>query len=247
MSIDTSSWTQEDVRGFHDVLSDWVGDWQGIPVSLGEDMPLTLTPNHPMREFFAPPVARVCSVDDVREDERIVNTWWCRKRQANVLVIDQGGRRSALLEYRSADRSMDRLTYWVRTIGACDAWGLEAEQRARETLRAMLSDHQWRQYDLCGSFLESSPRSGLTYVFRRLRPTIALSPRTPWFYKRQDDHMRCLAVLCMHPIGYYQGTWAGCMVPSDDVIAHLSWMRGDEAGYWKNANQHDPESPEAGL
>ena len=33
----------------------------------------------------------------------------------------------------------------------------------------------------------------------------------------------------------------------DDVIAHLTLMRADEAGYWKAANQHQPSSPEAGL
>jgi hypothetical protein len=37
------------------------------------------------------------------------------------------------------------------------------------------------------------------------------------------------------------------MTPTDDVIAHLLLMRGDEAEYWGQANQHRPESPEAGL
>lgn len=243
--IDTSKWTQRDVRTFYDFLSDWTGDWQGIPVSLGDDLPLTLTPGHPLRDVLTPPPSALATVDNV-EDGQVINMWWSRQRQANVFVVNRGGVYSALLEPLSPDRSMDRLDYWVRTIGACDAWGLEAEHRARATLRAMLSERQWHHYDLCGSFLETSPRSGLTYVFRRLRPTIALSPRQPWF-RRGADTMRCLAVLCMHPIGYYQATWAGCMVPSDDIIAHVAWMRGDEAGYWKHANQHDLATPEAGL
>ncbi len=142
---------------------------------------------------------------------------------------------------------MDRLTFWVRTIGACDAWELESEYRARETLRAMLSDRQWMHYEMTGSFFESSPRSGLTYVVRRLRPTIALSPRGPNGDGDADTNMRCLAVLCLHPIGFYSETWAGCMVPSDDVIATLCWIRGDEAGLWKHANQHRPSSAQAGL
>lgn len=138
---------------------------------------------------------------------------------------------------------MDRLDLWLKTMGACDAWDLDAEHRARDTLRAMLTERQWMHYDMCGSFFETSPRSRLTYVFRRLRPTIALS------FRGRDgrEWVRCLAVLCLHPIGYYARSWAGCMVPSDDVIAHLSWMRGDEAGFWRQANQHDPASPEAGL
>lgn len=246
MTIDTSNWTQEDVRDFHDVLSEWSQDWQGVPVSLGPDMPVTVTPSHPLYEFFRGETERTCTVHDVREDERIVNSWWSRKRQANVYVIDRGGKRSAFIDYVSPDRSMDRLNFWMRTIGACDAWHLDAEMRARDTLRAMLTPRQWGHYEFTGSFIESSPRSGLTYIFRRLRPTVVLSPRWPWF-RRQPDVMRVLAALCLHPIGYYSQTWAGCMVPSDDVIAHLAWMRGDEAGFWRHANQHDLSSPEAGL
>lgn len=34
------------------------------------------------------------------------------------------------------------------------------------------------------------------------------------------------------------------MVPTDDIIAHLIMMRGDERSYWSKANQH---APEAGL
>jgi hypothetical protein len=37
------------------------------------------------------------------------------------------------------------------------------------------------------------------------------------------------------------------MVPTDDVIAHLLFMRGDEAGYWGQANHHSASAPEAGL
>lgn len=242
--LDTSKWTHETVREFTDFLSEWTEDWQGVPVVLGEDMPITVAPGHPMREFFQPKAVRSCSVDDVRDDERIVNSWFCRARNVTVYVVDQGGKRSALTLPHAPDRSMERLTFWIRTIGACDAWHLKAELAARDTLRAMLTDRQWRHYELSGSFFETSKRSGLTYVFRRLRPTIALTPRG----RRPDnDQMRCLAVLCLHPIGYYQETWAGCMVPSDDVMAHLVWMRGDEAGFWRHANQHDPASPEAGL
>lgn len=140
---------------------------------------------------------------------------------------------------------MDRLKMWLLTMGASDAWDEGAEHRARDTLREMLSERQWRHYDLTGSFLETSPRSRLTYVFRRLRPTLAMSPRPR--PGSLNDSMNCIAVLCMHPIGYYAQTWAGCMVPTDDVIAHLSWMRGDEAGFWAQANQHDAWAPEAGL
>ena len=59
--------------------------------------------------------------------------------------------------------------------------------------------------------------------------------------------MKILACLCMHPIAYYAGSWAGAMCPTDDVIAHLSLMRADEHMFWKRSNQHPPYRPEAGL
>jgi hypothetical protein len=109
----------------------------------------------------------------------------------------------------------------------------------------MISEHQWRMYELTGSFVEYSKRSRLYYIFRKGRPTIVMTERVKEGWK--SDRLHMLAVLCLHPIGYYAGTWAGCMTPTDDVIAHLLLMRGDEAEYWGQANQHRPESPEAGL
>jgi len=111
-------------------------------------------------------------------------------------------------------------------------------------LAGLLTDHQMCQYFLTGSFLETSKRSRVSYMFRRLRPTVAMTPRGQ---DASRDVMRCLAVLCLHPIGYYEGTWAGAMTPTDDVIAHLLLMRGDEPGFWRQANQHAPWTPEAGL
>ena len=249
-----SEMTHEELRSKFDRVSDYLQDWQGVPVLLGEDLPVVVHDRHPLRDFYkelkeeaGEEVGIVFggpSFDD-EDDEVLRNHWYSRVRNAEVYVFQRRGKFFAVTVPRAPDLSMDRLTYWLTTIGASDAWDLEAEYRARELLRSMLSERQWRHYDLTGCFFETSPRSQLTYVFRRLRPTIALSPR----HKpgSLDDNMRCIAVLCAHPIGYYQQSWGGCMVPSDDVIAHLTWMRGDEAGYWKIANQHEPWRPEAGL
>lgn len=241
--IDTTYWKQSDVRAWCDLLSEDLGEWQGIPVPLGDDMPLVVQRDHPMYNFYRQAESVVVE-SDKDDDEKIVNHWFSRQRQCDVYVVDRGGRRSAVTIPISPDRSMERLTYWITTMGACDAWDLDAEYRAQDTLRAMLSERQWMHYEMTGSFFETSPRSKLTYIFRRLRPTLALSPRNK---RPDDDHMRCVAVLCLHPIGYYANSWAGCMVPSDDVIAHLSWVRGDEAGFWKHANQHVASSAQAGL
>lgn len=248
----TDTWTQADVRAFFDRISENIEEWQGLPVMLGPDQPLVLAQGHPLRKLYAElhqaemvDVDLIVSSKPIPDDEEIVNSWFCRARQVQVYVARSKGRYYAIPVPRSPDRSMDRLALWLQTIGAADAWDLEAEQRARDTLRGMLTARQWMHYDLTGSFLETSPRSRLTYLFRRLRPTVALSPRQK--DGRDDGEMRCLAVLCMHPIGYYARSWGGAMVPSDDVIAHLAWMRGDEAGYWRQANQHAAASPEAGL
>jgi len=58
---------------------------------------------------------------------------------------------------------------------------------------------------------------------------------------------RVLAALCMHPIAYYEDSWAGGMPPTDDVIAHLMLMCGDEPMYWRRSNQHPSWRPEAGI
>lgn len=260
--------TFDEWRRYLTHASEHVEDWQGIPVPVN-GQPLRLHDRHPMADLFKwiderdlftaelrreaeererehPTVVLKCYGEDVREDERPINEWFCWRLNVTVGIVDRGGKRRHYKVPRAPDGSMDRLNLWLQTIGASDAWEESAERTAREKLRRMISERQWRHYDLTGAFIESSPRSGLFYVFRRLRPTIVLTANSPW-WKRPSGGLRCLAVLCMHPIGYYDRSWAGCMTPSDDVIAHLEMMRGDEAYYWRCANQHKPSDPEAGL
>lgn len=45
----------------------------------------------------------------------------------------------------------------------------------------------------------------------------------------------------------YRNTMCGAMCPTDDVMAHLLLMRGDEHMFWRRANQHPPHSPNSGL
>lgn len=234
-------------RRYIDRASEVKNDWQGIPVLL-DDPKVVVHDRHPMREFFEQQrgldvKVMVGGPSDVPADERIINHWYCPQRNADVVIMEGGGRRYHVLLRRAPDRSMDRLDLWLTTLGAADGWDTAAEAKARRKLRGMLTDRQWRHYDLTGSFLETSPRSRLTYLFRRLRPTVVMTPRN----RRGDDVMRVLAVLCLHPIGYYERSWGGCMVPTDDVIAHLTMMRGTEAYYWSKANAHESAAPEAGL
>lgn len=245
--------TQDDIRTILDRASTHMEEWHGFPVPLA-DLPVTLHDRHPLREGYRKIEATMNTYEEIEivvggpevtdEPEVIRNHWWSKKLNADVWVYQQGDKVFGIKQYRSPDRSMERLNFWLNTIGTADAWTLAAEAKARKKLRDLLTPRQWHHYYLTGSFLETSERSRLTYIFRRLRPTVAMSPRNK---PGGPDTMRCLAVLCMHPIGYYQQSWGGCLVPTDDVIAHLISMRADEARYWGQCNQHQPSEPEAGL
>lgn len=221
--------------------------WEGIPLPV-PDLKLRVYKGHPFEALAVATGGQIADAppDPLPDFEGAVlrNQWWSWRRNATVVIYELQGKVGHFLEPAAPDRSMARLDLWIGTIGACPAWSLEAELTARAKLRGMLSDHAYRCYELTGSFMEKSRRSGSIYLFRRNRPTVVLVP-----HKRgaADTWMKVLAVLCLHPIGYYEGTWAGAMVPTDDVIAHLTLMRGDEHLFWRKANHHLPSSPQAGL
>lgn len=137
---------------------------------------------------------------------------------------------------RNPMMNMERIREWfacaIKT-GADAARAIDAEGAS------MLKPYTFRCWVMAGAFMETSQRSGITYIFRRLRPTVAL--------KASATGVRVLCGLCLHPIGYYRGTWAGSMTPTDEAIAHLCLMRGDEADFWRQANQHPAYSPQAAI
>lgn len=139
---------------------------------------------------------------------------------------------------KSAPMSAAALVF--STLEVCNAWTMECETKALEKLRSLIRPHLFDAYQLTGQFLETSKRSGLTYIFRRLRPTIVLTPH-------RGDEIQVLVCLCLHPMGYYKNSWGGVMVPTDEVIAHLMLMRGSEADYWRQANHHAAWRKESGL
>lgn len=174
---------------------------------------------------------------DEYRDAVKVNEWWCPERRSDIGVWRLNNGRT---EWGVTPR-VHSFPMLLRTLDAADAWGIEQESNALRTLGELVKHRAFKQYLLTGMFMETSKRSGLTYVFRRLRPTVVLTPHT------DDGKIRILTTLCLHPIAYYQGSWAGAMCPSDDVIAHLALMRGDEHMFWKRSNQHPAWRPEAGL
>ena len=215
--------TWEDVARALKRLAPERSEWAGFPVPMPQ-APLTLEPRYPyqLSGMFAD-----------KEDDmpyKVVNRWRSRRKGCDVMVVeDKAGKRQHSLGHAN------QFGLYVQTLVASDAWILEAEHKAFEKLLDLVGERKARAYLLTRTFIETSKRSGVTYLFRALRPTVAVR------------NERILACLCLHPVGYYDGSWAGAMCPTDDVISHLCMMRGDEPKYWAHANQHSPGSVEAGL
>lgn len=163
-----------------------------------------------------------------------INSWWSSRFQVRVIVIrDKNGRSQVRF------LAEDKMAFTLRTLEAAAVWPVEAEKKAQQKLAELIPAESFELYSLTGQFAEESTRSGVTYLFRRGRPTIAL--------RMNEECSYSLCALCLHPIGYYADTWAGVMCPSDEVIAHLLMMRGSEEKYWANANQHPLDRPAAGV
>ena len=215
-----------------------MGEWAGIPVPI-EGERLIVAPQMPFAGLFERKSANEIAGEKMAEKGwRWRNSFWCGRWRAIINLIERPDGKVV----GSWEPAFHHITHDLATMGASVAWGLEQEQRALQLLGTMIRHHAMKHYVLTGMFLEQSPRSGLCYVFRRLKPTVVLK-----LTGDPDESPRILASLCMHPIAYYEGSWAGAMCPTDDVIAHLTLMRGDEHRYWKVCNQHPPYRPEAGL
>ncbi len=213
------------------------GDWAGIPMPL-DGQRLIIEPSFPGAAGLADIGKQEGDDDDDGWRER--NRWYSRRQRCEIILMEKDGR----IEWGRVP-GFNHLNHDLNTLGCADAWGIEQEGRALQLLGEMVSHRQFRQYMLTGMFIETSRRSGIKYIFRRLKPTVALAAHPGLPEERRG--MRILCTMCQHPIAYYAGSWAGAMVPTDDVIAHLAMMRGDEALFWRRSNQHPPYRPEAGL
>lgn len=193
---------------------------------------LIIEPSYP----WAGVLSGIGPKDETEEDDgwRLRNRWYCDKRRADILIMEKDGQ----IDWGQL-AAFHSLSHAISTLGCSDAWGVEQEGMAVQLLGTMIRHRAFKQYLLTGMFMEKSERSGVTYLFRKLRPTVAISTR--------GKSPRILAALCQHPIAYYADSWAGAMCPTDDVVAMLALMRGDEHMLWKRSNQHPPWRPEAGL
>lgn len=208
--------------------------WAGIPMPL-EGEQLVVEPTYPNGAGLAS--INATEPELIPEGVRERNHWWSERLRCEIVVWDEDGK---VMWGKVPPRS--HLGLALRTLGCSVAWGIEQEANAQQLLATLLPHRHFKQYLLTGMFLETSKRSGLTYLFRKLRPTIVIDARD-----KSAADTRILCALCLHPIAYYSGSWAGGMCPTDDVIAHLMLMRGDEPMLWRRSNQHHPSRSEAGL
>jgi len=209
-----------------------IEEWAGIPMPIeGEE--LVVEPSYRK-------AAGLMAFGRKPEDEKdpgfkVRSCFYSRRHRCEIYILEYpDGRISWTYEPAVHHFKMD-----LQTLGCSDAWGIEQESNAVHTLARLVRHRQFKQYMLTGMFLERSQRSGIDYAFRRLKPTVAI--------RSEGDETRIMCALCLHPIAYYSGSWAGAMCPTDDVIAHLMLMRGDEPMFWKRSSQHPPHLPAAGL
>lgn len=212
--------------------------WAGVPMPLDGER-LIIEPKYPRGEHLSELTGPEEDADAMSSKgiSKVRNTFWSRKLRSEIVVFEKVG---GAIGY-GAVPGIHHLDHDLRTMGCSVAWGIEQEHNALKTLGTMLRHQAFKYYLMTGTFLETSPRSGITYFFRKLRPTVAIA------IGRKRDDLKILCTLCLHPIGYYAGSWAGAMCPTDDVIAHLALMRGDEPMFWRRANQTPAYRPEAGL
>lgn len=237
------------VRTFCNEAAIEKGEWAGAPM-IAEGVPLVLEKRYPFQglagmyngEHYRTGRQYHHAKNDPEDDQkpadgRLVNKWYCRRRDMDVHVWRL---KSGKTLCTTQPRCIDRYEILFRTLTTYMTLRHEAEEVAARLLQTMITEAQWKCYVLTGMFLESSPRSGGVYIFRKGRPTIAMRLNSV-----RNLYPAC--AMCMHPIGFYEGTWMGVMAPSDEVIAHLLTMRADEPGLWRKANQHPIWNVEAGI
>lgn len=164
---------------------------------------------------------------ELRELEglKVVNCWHNRDGMLVLIMESKDGKR---VPYVGEHPCVERFHMMIETaVCRTGAVRSRAEVKAFMNLAERLNETQVDSYLLNGSFIETSKRSGVKYVFRKGLPTIALS-----------REIKFLAALCLHPLAYYENTFAGSMAPSDEVLTHLLLMRSDEHRLWKESNQH---------
>jgi hypothetical protein len=214
------------------------GEWAGLPLPLDGEQ-LVIDPSYPFAETFMAMGAAVREVAAEQPQTRMLagNCFWSWKWRSYVQIVKNEEGRAIGWQPVGGVNHVGRQ---LRTMGCSDAWSIEAESKALQMLGRLVGHRSFRLYLLTGAFLWTSPRSGLHYMFRKLRPTLALR-------EGKQGTIELLCALCSHTVGYYAGSFAGVLCPTDEVIAHFLLAQADERMFWRRSNQHPAWSPNAGL
>jgi hypothetical protein len=186
-------------------------------------------------DYFLIGMRRYIDKDGYREKRR----WYSEKlgcyitirehvktKMCKALVIPRGDETAHVADTKGE--------LYFNTWTAAQAYNLEAEQRAMELLKSKVTEEQFKRYFCTGFLMEISKKSRLVYIFRRCRPILVYRQSK----KKDYDNLQWYAALCIHTQGYYGFSWAGTMTPTDEVVAQLLLMRGDEKMLWRRANKH---------
>lgn len=232
--LEPTKWTRQTYRAALDYLAEVGDEYCGLPMPVS-GIGMIIHPKY----RYADILKRKQEPDPEDDEYELINAWHSMRWQSEIYLMRH--KPSGRITHGKIG-GIHHAAMMIHTFGVCSsAHSIETEGVAIEKLGTLLKPHLFQMYLMTGAFLETSKRSHVTYVFRRLRPTLALKQNAG------EPDAKILCALCLHPIGYYEGTWAGAMVPTDEVIAHLMLMRGDEHEFWKQSNQHPSWSPNAGI
>lgn len=217
-------------------LQDWgkgEGALAGVPLYLKNEY-LVLASKYPLvlHALYARMNRKYILKNSV---DKIRNVWFSSKRNHWVYIFQTP---EGKITHRVDNGTQDRFRLFLRSSDFSVATNkFEAEKIALEKLKTLITEANFQEYFVTGSFFESSERSKIIYCFRRSRPTIAFRPTN------DPEKPKILATLCCHPVGYYFQSFTGVLAPTDEVVAHLLMMRTDERIFWKKSQQHTPDSP----
>lgn len=244
VSYDEASEAINQIAADHGFLS-------GVPIPVvGEEHPpdLVMAPGVPLAEVFHMNQAlrrhqqqQTEMADELSLARLHVRNSWHMLGDQTVCVVDTEKGPMAFPDY-DAGRRLRKLIRGNEVRHQAHQRA-EAEFKALASLKKRISESQFDSYVLSGIFPERSKRSDIWYFFRKGYPTLAVSFHGE-SYRNQG---KVLAALCLHPMGYYQGTHVGLMTPTDEVIAHLLMMRADEHKFWAKSGQWRAEDTRSGI